>query len=244
MHYREYTPSPPLQRFLRCYWTLAGRSSSPQAQRVFPDGSMDIVFHFADSFEQMREDGVWERQSSALLAGQIWNPVTLRPGHYADVFGLRFHPGGLWPFLRFPQQEAAGRILNLNDAWGAPARMLHERLATAPDRVAAAEAFLLALNPSPPPALGSFSARHHRRRFEEAVGIPPKLLARIQRFQQALQKLGSMPIAHAALDCGYYDQAHLIRDFRQFAQTTPSAWLQSQSNVLFLQDSLHAEALL
>jgi AraC-like DNA-binding protein len=43
-----------------------------------------------------------------------------------------------------------------------------------------------------------------------------------------------MPIAHAAADCGYYDQAHLIRDFKQFTGITPSAWLRDRGDVLFL----------
>ena len=53
--------------------------------------------------------------------------------------------------------------------------------------------------------------------------MAPKLLARILRFQRAVG-LMEQPLgwAEIALACGYYDQAHLIRDFKQFAGSSPS----------------------
>jgi AraC-like DNA-binding protein len=54
------------------------------------------------------------------------------------------------------------------------------------------------------------------------VGLPPKTLARIFRFRRALELLGrGSGLAELAYDCGYYDQAHLNRDFRQFTGTSP-----------------------
>jgi AraC-like DNA-binding protein len=70
----------------------------------------------------------------------------------------------------------------------------------------------------------------HRRliaRFREGVGLPPKLMARILRFDRAtgLVRAGTrMGWAELAADCGYYDQAHLIRDFRRFAGSTPAEY--------------------
>jgi AraC-like DNA-binding protein len=60
--------------------------------------------------------------------------------------------------------------------------------------------------------------------FHEHVGLTPKLFARIRRFRHALARMeGSLPVHWAGLaaDCGYFDQAHLIRDFRAFAGATP-----------------------
>jgi transcriptional regulator GlxA family with amidase domain len=67
------------------------------------------------------------------------------------------------------------------------------------------------------------SPRQFERRFRAEVGLPPKLFCRIQRFQRIFQALESGPAkwADVAVDCGYYDQAHLIRDFRAFAGETP-----------------------
>jgi AraC-like DNA-binding protein len=61
------------------------------------------------------------------------------------------------------------------------------------------------------------------RRFREAVGVSPKTLARIVRFQEVLRRSpAESASADVALDCGYYDQAHLLRDFRDFAGVVPT----------------------
>ena len=58
--------------------------------------------------------------------------------------------------------------------------------------------------------------------FREQVGVSPKLLGRILRFQRAVSSAGSGPgWAEIAVRCGYYDQAHMVRDFHQFAGASP-----------------------
>src|SRR5262249_31991857 len=75
--------------------------------------------------------------------------------------------------------------------------------------------------------------RQFQRRFKDEVGIAPKLFCRIQRFQkvfQALERTGFSWV-NAAVQCGYYDQAHLIRDFRDFSGEPPVALLDPQSDL-------------
>jgi AraC-like DNA-binding protein len=60
--------------------------------------------------------------------------------------------------------------------------------------------------------------------FRENVGLTPKLFCRVRRFHGLLDRMGKgMPVnwAELAVDCGYFDQAHLIHDFRAFAGITP-----------------------
>ena len=69
------------------------------------------------------------------------------------------------------------------------------------------------------------SRRHLTARFREHVGLAPKTFARVVRFNRAVQVLRAgrtATFAEVAYECGYFDQAHLIRDFRQFAGTTPA----------------------
>src|SRR5262249_34716066 len=70
-----------------------------------------------------------------------------------------------------------------------------------------------------------WSRRHLSARFREHVGVTPKGFGRILRFQRAARELvrpDGASLAEIALDCGYYDQAHLNRDFREFAGRTPT----------------------
>ena len=66
------------------------------------------------------------------------------------------------------------------------------------------------------------SRRYLTAGFRSHVGVSPKLLARILRFQRAVG-LMEQPLSWAeiSLACGYYDQAHLIRDFKQFTGSAP-----------------------
>lgn len=85
------------------------------------------------------------------------------------------------------------------------------------------------------------SRKHLAARFREHVGLPPKLVARMMRFRRAADLLLDPPVtslAELAANCGYYDQAHLDRDFRDFAQTTPTAFLADpRGKVTFVQDA-------
>jgi AraC-like DNA-binding protein len=75
------------------------------------------------------------------------------------------------------------------------------------------------------------SRRHLVSRFRDHVGPAPKTVARIVRFQRVVRLLerdDGARLAELAQDCGYYDQAHLDRDFRELAGTTPSAYVGSR----------------
>lgn len=66
-------------------------------------------------------------------------------------------------------------------------------------------------------------------RFREEVGLPPKAVARLLRFERAkaLAEQASRPDwARLAVECGYYDQSHLINDFRAVTGRTPATFLQ------------------
>ncbi len=95
-------------------------------------------------------------------------------------------------------------------------------------------------------------------RFRTCVGFPPKTIARLPRFNRAVRSLsrlsgtranepvskpyievrqaedrsvGAIPWADLAADCGYFDQPHLVREFREFAGSTPAAFLRQVSDL-------------
>jgi AraC-like DNA-binding protein len=74
-----------------------------------------------------------------------------------------------------------------------------------------------------------WSRQHLARRFGDEFGLGPKLAGRVMRFERAARMLQTTPsfvtIAQVAAACGYYDQAHLNREFAELAGCTPTAWL-------------------
>ena len=98
-----------------------------------------------------------------------------------------------------------------------------------------------------------WSRRHLAVRFRDEVGLAPKVYARVLRFERAaalLARDGGARFAEIAYQCGYYDQAHLNRDFREFAGTSPSDYVGRllpagggvAADVTFVQDMLAAKS--
>lgn len=168
---------------------------------------------------------------------------------------VRFHPWGAAAFMPAPMHELVDCSLGLSSLLNPSLlRLVEERLAESREnsqRIRVVESFLLALlrtrvpdgpvrkavrllqdNPSLDVAgvagqLG-LGERQMERKFREWIGVGPKRFARLARFQQVLRILERNPGSlDAALEQGFYDQAHFIKDFRAFTGTTPEAWLKS-----------------
>lgn len=202
---------------------------------------------------------VAEHRYTAFVAGLHGTAATTQQrGRVAGV-QADLTPAGAHQLLSVSMGELAGRVATLTDGLGGdPAtRTLSERLASAPGwaaRLDLMEAWLTARLEMRAPAgtevtwavarlrrsggtlpIGTlagelgWSRRHLAARFREQVGVTPKALARLLRFEQALEVLAAdgagTDLGRLALACGYYDQAHFNRDFRAFAGVTPTDYL-------------------
>lgn len=254
MRYREFQPAPPLSEHVECVWLLegAGRRESATPERILPDGCFELVLNFGAPFREISEAGRPEIQPSRFVVGQMTQPVLISPTGPVRLLGIRFAPGGALPFFPIPPAELTNRVTPLDDVSGALDRELSARVYEARDpaeKVGVVEALLIRrLNAkeergaplrkaiseivrgggqTPVDQIAKdlgVSGRQLERRFMSEVGIGPKLLCRILRFQQVFRAVerADKNWAMVAADCGYHDQAHLIRDFRQFAGQTPS----------------------
>jgi len=76
------------------------------------------------------------------------------------------------------------------------------------------------------------SQRRFIQIFAREVGMSPKLFCRVRRFRQALEtvrKTAAPDWGRVAVDCGYYDQSHLIHDFRFFSNLSPTEYVRQWS---------------
>jgi transcriptional regulator GlxA family with amidase domain len=182
----------------------------------------------------------------------------LRPTGVISVLGVRFRPYGAAALFTASQDELAGLTIGV-DALAEPlSRALaavRESAADLDDGVARVQQELLKwvapenIDPRIRNAVQtidrkqglvsiddlaasvSMTRRHLERKFLKAVGITPKRLARITRFQHALRILDGSDVSpgtRTAATCGYADQAHFIRDFRDLAGCPPGEHLLRQ----------------
>ena len=79
------------------------------------------------------------------------------------------------------------------------------------------------------------STRYLRRAFDDAVGLGPKTLHRVLRFQRLIRRLDGTGMSsepdwsYLAVSCGYFDQSHMIRDFRLLTELRPREYLELRS---------------
>ena len=218
---------------IECYWMLEGTASG--VQRVVPDGRAELILNLAQPFEAL-ENGTWQPQPRCFLAGQLTGPLMLRGAGQASIIGVRFRPGGVGQLLGMPVQELTGQTISADDlglrGLGGIATLpqvedaiLRQERGSA-DRMVDEAARLLSLLPDVAAAAVSLgvSTRQLERRFKTRVGMSPKHFARIARFQRVFRTVdqGGAGWVDAAAECGYYDQAHLIRDFRALAGEAPA----------------------
>jgi AraC-like DNA-binding protein len=255
LEYAERRPSRALAPFVEALWWMRASGPGAAVESVLPDGCLELVLHLGDPFAAGPHARGLAPQPDAVLVGQLTHRLFLRRGARAETMGIRFRPGGAWPFVGPGVDELTGRAVPVADLWGGSGRELWERVAAARGRTAqarAAESWLLlrlaaagapdraveavvralrarrgALTVSEMAAHGGLGPRQLERRFRARVGLPPKALARVLRFQAVLEAAGRGGQAWVALalDHGYFDQPHLVRDFRQLGGESPTRLL-------------------
>jgi AraC-like DNA-binding protein len=196
------------------------------------------------------------RRVGSFVAGLHDRYALVDSPRHSTCLQVNFTPIGAYLFLGLPMDSLSNKVIELDDIWGATGRRLIAQLEEAPGwhaRFSLLDAFIVSrIERGRPPAprvkwawlrlnetggqvdIGTLadgagcSRKHLISQFRDQIGLPPKTLARILRFHQALERLqrevGKRAV-EVAVSCGYYDQAHLIRDFREFAGCPPGELL-------------------
>ncbi|MDV6012782.1 AraC family transcriptional regulator [Haloechinothrix sp. LS1_15] len=239
MGYRQHGRLPELHRGLpSCYATLVISLAEPIRVRGTPDGTRTDL------------------SLSAAVGGLYPGPVMIAPGQYQHGVQIELHPLGLRQLLGHPAAALSGQVADLGDLARPELASLPERLATArtwTDRFAVLDSALLSatrgevavpaevtwawheivrrdggLAVTELAAAVGWSKRHLSGRFRCELGVSPKQVARIARFERARRLLGQdarQALATVAVECGYYDQAHMSNEWRTLAGCSPSRWL-------------------
>jgi AraC-like DNA-binding protein len=208
----------------------------------------------------------FERHTS-FIGGLRHSAVLTEHAGRSEAIQVNLTPQAAHALVRAPMHELSDRTVELEAVLGADAVRLVDRLAETggwSPRFELLEAALAArlanVRPSPDvewawrrlvasegrvrvgalcAELG-WSRRRLAQRFREEIGLPAKSVARLLRLEHALELLerdGSTGSARLAAECGYYDQSHLINDFRDITGVTPGGYARDKAGVTFFQDA-------
>ncbi|MEU2072030.1 helix-turn-helix domain-containing protein [Streptomyces anulatus] len=249
VRFRRREPAAALRPYLEHYWLIDWDLTEPYAAHVVPHPSVNLVFQRYGA-----GDGPRERSGYAEVAGVDPGLFARKLAGRGRVCGVQFRPGGFRPFA--PGRPVSAWTGLRSDAAGALRLPPPVRAVLDPDdedaRVAALDAFLLALEPRPDPQAtlamavvdrvrtdrtvlrvdrlaqdAGLSARSLQRLFSAYVGVGPKWVILRYRIHEALERAGSDPAvdwSRLAADLGYSDQAHLVRDFTATVGVPPTAF--------------------
>ncbi len=240
----RHPPSSDLEPFVEWHWIvewdLSGRE--PYRQENLPHPSVHLVF---------------ERDASAIFGVMLGKFSRLLDGK-GRAFGVKFRPGGFYPFVKRPVSGLTDKSIRLWEVFGVESEALEERILALEDEgemVGIVETFLREGLPERDETVeligwlvecvvenrditrvedvaGRFdmNIRALQRIFSRYVGVSPKWVIRRYRLHDAADRLAEgegVNWPDLALDLGYFDQAHFIKDFKAIVGIPPAEYARS-----------------
>lgn len=245
MSFSVALPAPALRPYIARYWSLRADYAAPEKLVLLPDTGIHLLFVLGDPVRSGRFATTFGRDRVHLVGAMLQADHQILAGEQHHV-GVTFEPAAFSSFYSWdPLSVAADRVvpfeirgrpsaIDAGGALGAVARRLDryflDRLmprtsdlhrVVADIRAHGGNVRIDALLKR-----HAMTARTLERRFAKEVGITPKELIDVTRFRHALGELerdgGRRSLMEIAWDCGYYDNAHLTREFRRFMGEAPS----------------------
>lgn len=230
-------------------------ASLPIWRREVPSAVIPVIVNFGAAF-RIRHGPATDRDHASFTAGLFSRPVIVGSTGSAYCVQVNLTPLGALRLFHLPQSELADRTISLDEILGAEGCALVNELHDAvgwPERFALLDRFIARRFAAARETSAAVNeawaslARHHgrvsiveiarsigvsrrhlARLCRSELGMTPKSLARILRFDHARKLARTVPRlgwAELACEAGYADQAHLVREFHALSGLTPSELL-------------------
>jgi AraC-like DNA-binding protein len=247
------TPHSALRGVVLRYEGYAVSGGAPVVFRELPCTFVPIIIDLDAGWSVAHKQHVAPLRLDSFVAGVTDGPVMVGHAGSARCLQVDLTPLGARRLVGMPMSELANQTVPIDDVLGRFGHHLVQRVGDAPDwptRFALIDdALRLRLTEAAPVDAGvawsldrivasggaavigdladelGWSHRRLIARYRDTVGLPPKLVARIVRFERLIAHLKIHPAiewAAAATACGYFDQAHLAREVRELADITPT----------------------
>ncbi|MGY2574547.1 helix-turn-helix domain-containing protein [Vibrio sp. C8] len=234
-----FKPKGILAGYVQAIWSVSVEPDTAQTVRkqLLSDAGTGVVFILRD---EVQMDSEWQVQGVLLLpVSTMAHQVSLPPG--TVMAGVRFHPAvGYHLFGKRLEQplriEDDHPLASSTLPTFASLQAAHSKSA----RISVLYRWVQALIAESDPqdvghmidrSQGGMSQRQRERNFQKWLGITPKHYQRIKRVKQTLEQLRAKPdvaLSDLALEQGFADQAHMTRECKQIARTTPKQYVRKR----------------
>jgi AraC-like DNA-binding protein len=237
----RYEPSATLGLFVEHYWVVKWdlRGQEPYPSETLPHPCI----HIAIEPDIAHIVGIVTRKFSRLLEGEGW------------TFGIKFRPGGFYPFVQKPISQYTDKTISLTEDFGAAGEAYEIAIRAAScdeEWIAKAETFLCQRSPMPDENVTlinkivdgiiaeravtkvddlvsrfNINKRALQRLFSQYVGVSPKWVIQRYRLHEAAEQMAAGEVvdwSRMAVELGYFDQAHFIKDFKAIVGLTPAEY--------------------
>jgi AraC-like DNA-binding protein len=252
-------PHPALARHVRDYYGFREDTGAPMRRREGPGSSVVLIISFGHEWrigDALRPSAPFERLTS-FVGGLRASSVLSEHAGRSEGMQVNLAPLAAHALFRVPMHELSGAVVPVDALLGQNANALVERLHNASswdERFALVETALGTRLEDAAPTRGvewawrrifetqgrvrigalcdelGWSRRRLAATFREEIGLAPKVVARLVRLERAVELAQSgRAWAQVAYLSGYYDQSHLVNEFREITGTTPAAFVSPSS---------------
>ncbi len=241
-----------LNHVIDYYWVEKNNAGSV---KILPDGTTSILFNLGESLGILNGKTEKQHLQHDLIIGAHKKYYTLLEDTDTHIVGVKFKQGGAFHFFNMPQKDFSHQIINLHDVLNGESERLKDQLMVTPEsdnikrildhymlvkvghsnksthlvsslmskvRVDDSRTTIKDLS-----EYANISHKHLITLFNQIVGLPPKLVHRLNKFNKVLdiiQKEKKVNWPQVAIECQYYDQAHLINEFKTFSGLSPKKY--------------------
>lgn len=228
------------------------------SQRVIPFGSFEWIFSLGSPSTQRFEGGLTYEQPRMFLTGQFTQPVFITPTGHFKVIGVSFYPWAGSFIAGDSAKLFTNATIDFTLIDNRNANALYHKICEVSENEAVKiiESYLLKKKDAAPfsdlslmPIIKSiqnnpvgfkirfwrdelgYSIRRLEQKFKDEIGLSAGVFVKKIRVHKMMQKLQSpltTSLTDLSLECGFYDQSHAIRDFKQFIGLSPRQYLQEQ----------------
>ncbi|MEQ9405148.1 MAG: helix-turn-helix domain-containing protein [Cyclobacteriaceae bacterium] len=259
MIFETHTLPESLSKYIESVFHFKDFVPDHSIERVVPTGHTFLIFELDGFVRNTFNNDTLEPNQSftnVWISGAHKNYLSISAHQKSEMFVIQFKPFGAHPFLHFPMEKISEQVVSGEQFFGDDLINMRELLlsgATSNDKFKVAEEWLFNRfneEKAPPaeviefyqqlqnnPGLnghgknGSYpnTQKHLIDQFKKYVGLTPKYLHRIIRFNEILQKIHKkekVSWAQIAYECGFSDQSYFIKEFRHFSGFNPQEFIE------------------